>query len=285
MRETIFRLFWRGLPKKLLSQLVGSLARKPFSRRLIPLYIKHFQIDMTPVKKPIDQFENLLDFFVREYHPEARPIDQDPHLVVSPVDGKISQIGTIEQGTLLQAKGITYSLHQLLGENESYTKKFTGGKFVTIYLSPKDYHRIHMPVEGKIKELTYIPGHLYPVNEWGVKLIPGLFAINERLISYIKTDWGDIALIKVGATNVGSIKVTFDEQVVTNPRKKKTFEHKVYETPHSLLKGEELGRFEFGSTVILLFEPDSIEWEISPEPGTRVYMGQALARIQKRKEE
>ncbi|RAL25724.1 archaetidylserine decarboxylase [Thermoflavimicrobium daqui] len=279
MKEKFQYFFWKGLPKRALSRLIGTFAQTRLSRRMIPFYIKHFQIDLSPVKKPVDQFENLLDFFIREYRPEARPIDLNADIVVSPVDGVVRQIGDIHQGLLLQAKGISYSLHRLLAENDQKTHKFTGGKFVTIYLSPRDYHRIHMPFEGVIKELAYIPGDLYPVNDLGTKLFPGLLALNERVISYIQTELGEIALIKVGATNVGSIKVSFDEQIVTNPRSKKGLEHKVYEQAHQLAKGEEMGRFEFGSTVILLFEPNQIDWLIEAKEGTQVQMGQPLARM------
>ncbi|SEM72337.1 archaetidylserine decarboxylase [Lihuaxuella thermophila] len=279
MNRSLSRMFWRWLPKKKISRWAGAFAKHPASRHLIPWYIKHFDIDLTPVKRPVHEFENLLEFFIRELHPETRPIDPNEDVVVSPVDGTISQIGSIQNGTLIQAKGVTYSVEQLLGRDQEYAGKFTGGKFVTIYLSPRDYHRIHMPVSGTVEELTYIPGDLYPVNETGVKLIPGLFARNERVISYIQTRHGHLALVKVGATNVGSIKVVFDENVATNPQVSKMLEHKQYKDAVVLEKGEELGRFEFGSTVILLFERNQIEWTIDAVPGTKVQMGQSLARF------
>jgi phosphatidylserine decarboxylase len=283
MKANCFRWFWRSIPKKLVSSWVGKIAQKSFSRHFIPLYIKHFQIDLAPIKKPIDQFENLLDFFVREYRPETRPIAMETDLLVSPVDGRVSQVGSIKQGSLFQAKGINYTLEELLGKQQKYIDRFINGSFLTVYLSPRDYHRIHMPLTGKITESTYIPGQLYPVNEWGVKWIPGLFVVNERLITYIQTELGVVALIKVGATNVGSIKVTYDSDVVTNRRGAASLEHKVYSPPHTLKKGEEVGRFEFGSTIILLLEPGFAEWVKDLKPGTTVQMGQPLARI-KRKE-
>ncbi len=282
MKSSYLRWFWRSLPKKMISAWVGKIAQKSFTKRLIPWYIKHFQIDVAPIKKPLDQFENLLDFFVREYRPEARPIAMEPDLMISPVDGRVSQIGQIQQGALFQAKGITYSLEDLLGKQQKYTKRFINGSFVTIYLSPRDYHRIHMPLTGKITESTYIPGQLYPVNEWGVKWIPGLFVVNERLVTYIETGLAAVALVKVGATNVGSIKVTYDSDVVTNRRGAPSLEHKVYSAPHTLRKGEEVGRFEFGSTIILLLEPDFAEWVTELKPGTPVQMGQPLARIKRK---
>jgi phosphatidylserine decarboxylase len=285
MKQSITKAIWRGLPKKGLSRLMGKVARHPFSRHLIPLYIRHFDIDLAPVKKPLDQFEHLLDFFVRELHPEARPICGGKAQVVSPVDGTVSEGGTITEGRLIQAKGISYSLSQLLGGNEAAVKRFDGGQFVTIYLSPRDYHRIHMPIAGRVVSSTYIPGELYPVNEMGVRLVPGLFAVNERVITYIEGESGITALIKVGATNVGSIKVTYDQAIATNPKPSRPFAHKDYATPECLAKGAEVGRFEFGSTVILLFEPGQIEWSIPLAKGTSVRMGQEIARLVRLEEE
>lgn len=279
MSIALSRLFWRSLPKKMMSYWMGRFAKHPISRHLIPLYIKHFNIDLKPVKRPVHEFENLLEFFIRELHPEARPIESDERMVVSPVDGTISQIGEITEGTLIQAKGVSYSLAELLDGQTEYVQKFTNGRFVTIYLSPRDYHRIHTPVAGRVEELTYIPGELYPVNKTGVKLIPGLFARNERVISYIHAAFGYVALVKVGATNVGSIKVVFDEEIGTNVRPTKPKEHKRYGENVVLQKGAELGRFEFGSTVILLFEPNQIEWTVDAVPGIQVKMGQSLARL------
>jgi phosphatidylserine decarboxylase len=282
MRRSLSRTFWKRLPKKTISRWMGKFARHPLSRHVIPLYVKYFDIDLEPVKRPLHEFGNLLEFFVRELSPDARPVDPDPSVVVSPVDGTVSQIGKIEEGTLLQAKGITYSLDELLGGHTEYCKKFSGGKFVTIYLSPRDYHRIHMPVAGHVEECIYIPGELYPVNETGVRLIPGLFAVNERVVSVIRSPFGHISLVKVGATNVGSIRVLFDDDIVTNPRPSKQMHRKVYGEDVYLEKGGELGRFEFGSTVILLFEPGQIEWMIPEEEGITLRMGEPIARLMPR---
>jgi phosphatidylserine decarboxylase len=284
MKQTVSTIFWRCLPKKTLSRLMGRFARHPVSRHLIPSYIRFFDIDLESVRKPVHEFQNLLDFFVRELAPEARPIAPGDRVIVSPVDGTISQGGEIKKGILIQAKGVFYSLDQLLSRHPSFVKKLEGGQYLTIYLSPRDYHRIHMPVQGTIRECSYIPGELYPVNEMGVKLIPNLFTINERVVSYIQTPFGWMALVKVGATNVGSIKVEYDKNIATNLAQKTAAVHKCYESPHTLAKGAELGRFEFGSTVILLFEPGSIKWTISLEPGTKLKMGQAIAEAVKEKE-
>ncbi len=284
MKDPILRFFWNVIPEKSISRLVGNFAKKPVSRHLIPYYAKKFQIDLSPVKKPIDQFSNLLDFFIRELKPEARPIHPDPHTLTSPVDGVITQMGKIQDGTLIQAKGINYNLEELLA-SDTYSSTFTGGQFMTIYLSPRDYHRIHSPIAGEVTSLTYIPGKLYPVNLSGVRLFPRLFSQNERVISYIKSEAGLVALVKVGATNVGSIKVTFDDSISTNNRKYQVLKEKDYEGSVTLKKGEELGRFEFGSTVILLFEPNQLEWIGDLTSGTSLQMGQPIARVIPRKKD
>lgn len=273
------KIFWRWIPKKFLSRMMGKIARHRLSKHLIPYYIKFFKIDLRPVKRSIDEFEHLLDFFTREYRTEARPIDNRPSTVISPVDGVISQIGKINNRSLLQVKGMMYTLDELLCGQEEQINKYVDGNFVTIYLSPKDYHRVHMPVSGKIGNITQVPGELYPVNKSGVQLIPRLFAQNERLISYIQTEFGEICLIKVGATNVGSIKVVYDNEICTNRKNNKKVIHKQYQPAFQFKKGTELGRFEFGSTIILLFEPNQIKWLIEAKPDTRVQMGQALATI------
>jgi phosphatidylserine decarboxylase len=284
MRDPVLRFFWKITPKHSVSRLVGSIAKKRFSRHFIPFYIKKFQIDLHPVKKPVDQFETLLDFFVRELHDDARPIDADPMKVVSPVDGVVTQMGHIQEGTLIQAKGVSYKLEELLADEKDFLP-FLDGEFMTIYLSPRDYHRIHSPLQGEVTSLTYVPGRLYPVNEAGVRLFPGLFAQNERVISYIDHPAGKVAVVKVGATNVGSIKVTFDEQLVTNQGKQRRLEKKTYPQAIQLRKGEELGRFEFGSTVILIFPPQMIRWLPTIEQGSLLQMGQSIAEMIPRKKD
>ncbi len=278
MKQVCLGIMWRWLPKRVLSRWIGKLCRQHWSRRLIPYYVRRFGVDLKPVKRSVDEFEHLLAFFIRELRPETRPIAEGDNVVVSPVDGTISQIGMIEEGMLFQAKGITYSLEELLGQRHEHVSSFLGGCFVTIYLSPSDYHRIHMPLDGKVVACTHIPGNLYPVNKFGVNNITGLFVANERLVSYIDSYCcGNIALVKVGATNVGSIKVCYDKNITTNQKVKKTM-HQTYKPAYDLRKGDELGWFEFGSTVILLFEPDQIEWMKTCKPGIRLQMGQAVAK-------
>lgn len=281
MKPIYLQWVLKCLPKRTISRWMGKMARKSWSRKLIPIYIRYFQVDLTPVKKPIHEFENLLAFFIRELRSDMRPVAEGDHLIISPVDGTISQVGEIQEGKLFQAKGMTYSLEELLGHQKKYVQAFLGGRFITIYLSPRDYHRFHMPLDGRIVACAHLPGELYPVNPFVANYIKGLFVVNERLISYIDTMFcGKVAMVKIGATNVGSIKVSYDQNIATNQKAKKEL-CQTYEPAYRYKKGEELGWFEFGSTVILLFEPNQIDWMNHCVPGAKVQMGQAVARILK----
>jgi phosphatidylserine decarboxylase len=285
MKDPVLRFMWKIAPKHSLSRLFGTISKKAFSRHFIPYYVRKFQIDLSPVKQSMDQFNCLLDFFVRELKPDARPIHADPDIVISPVDGVITQMGRIEEGTLIQAKGIHYQLEELLAGGR-HVSTYTGGQFMTIYLSPRDYHRIHSPIDGEVTSLTYVPGKLYPVNTSGVRLFPRLFTQNERVISYIKSNANQVAVVKVGATNVGSIKVTFDQTISTNRQNSRLTEEKEYHGSVVIKKGEELGRFEFGSTVILLLESNNmVEWLGDLTIGTPLQMGQPIAKVIPRKKD
>lgn len=265
------------LPKHALSRAVGRWARSPLSRYAIPLFIRRFRINVEEAEKPWRDYPNLLEFFIRKLKPDVRTVDPSPNTVVSPVDGVISQIGEITEGTLIQSKGVTYRLVDLLGGDREQADRYDGGKFVTIYLSPRDYHRIHMPIDGEVTNVFYIPGQLFPVNSFGVRAIRHLFVRNERLITFLRTALGTIAVVKVGATNVGSIRLNFDPEVPTRSADRR-FMRKAYEPPLHLSKGDELGRFELGSTVILLFEPGRVEWISEWAPGTTLKMGQPILR-------
>ncbi|EGK12064.1 archaetidylserine decarboxylase [Kroppenstedtia eburnea] len=281
MKERILMAMLNCMPKKSVSRWMGRLARSPHSRRLIPYFIRRFDVDLSQVEKPVSQYQTLLDFFVRGLKEGARPVDPDPERIVSPVDGTVSQMGEIHEGTILQAKGVTYTLEALLGGNGEKMSRFEGGRFITLYLSPRDYHRIHTPIQGRVTGLTYIPGSLFPVNALGVQRVRGLFARNERLITFLQSPAGDVALVKVGATNVGSIRVVYDREIVTNCRGRKQILSRDYPGMEALEKGEELGRFEFGSTVILLFEADRIDWVGGLSPGTMIRMGEPIASIRR----
>lgn len=247
-------LFLRLLPKNLISRLIGTLADlelpHPLLSSVIELYCRFYDVKRHEMKTPIGSMKNFNDFFTRELRPELRPIDQTPGSVVSPVDGAIAEFGPIEKGLLVQTKGVLYSLADLVGE-ESATV-FKDGYFVTLYLSPADYHRIHVPISGKVKSFSYFSGNLWPVNSFGVKRVGGLFALNERIVTPIEGDQGTVGMVKVGATVVGKIKVKYHS--LTSNNRKPTQLNLPILPERSFRKGDEIGRFQLGSTVILLFE-------------------------------
>ncbi|GMA49099.1 phosphatidylserine decarboxylase proenzyme [Alicyclobacillus contaminans] len=272
MKSILGRVKLRVLPKRTLTEWVGHAARKRWSRHLIPWYIRHYQIDCSEAEHAPEQYRCLVDFFARGLRADARPIAESG--VVSPVDGTVSEMGDIQSGTLLQAKGKTYSLRALVG-GEDLADAFQAGSYITIYLSPRDYHRIHAPLDGRVTYWRYIPGNLYPVNAAGVAHIQGLFVQNERLITQLATDFGTLALVKVGATIVGSIRTPYGPQYERPMRRKQ----RCMQSQHVSLpvqRGRELGRFEFGSTVILLFPPGMVD-QFTVRTGDIVRMGQQIA--------
>lgn len=266
------------LPQNVMSRTMGKITASRFSRLAIRHYIRHYNIDPTIIEKPVREYRTLKEFFARRLKPGVRPIAPGDDVVASPVDGTVSQMGDIHEGTLIQAKGKQYSLTDLLGENEEIAQRFYGGKFITIYLSPRDYHRIHMPVEGRLTRYTYVPGRLYPVNQLGIENVDKLFARNERLVTHVETkELGCVAVVKVGALFVGSVKVMYN-RATTNVKRGRRMSESIPGTPY-YQKGDELGWFEFGSTVILLFESKQLEWAEDVKIGSSVLMGQKLAQV------
>ncbi len=262
----------RLLPKRLVSRLAGRFAKSSMSKVFIPWFAKHYTIDYTQAEFDLKQYPSLTEFFTRKLKPGLRPVAEGEKVISSPVDGVVSQFGPIEQGRLIQAKGVNFTVLELLGQDKAKAELFTGGSFVTIYLSPKDYHRIHAPVHGTVTASTYVPGTLFPVNPFGVRSVKGLFARNERLVTYLNTFLGTVALVKVGAIIVGSVKVNYSPTVTNVP--KGTLEMREYSPGFRVARGDELGRFEFGSTVILLFQPGCVKLEV--EIGQKVLMGQQI---------
>ncbi|PJZ54770.1 archaetidylserine decarboxylase [Leptospira adleri] len=257
------------VPKNLLSLLFGLLASSRLPRFiLIPIlkaFARAYKINLDEAELEIQEYNSLNAFFTRALKAEARIIDSAENEMVSPVDAKITGYGDINQRIIIQAKGVDYNLKELLGGGASkYLDDFSNGKYITFYLSPQDYHRIHSPAYGRILGYYYEPGKLFPVNELAVFGIRGLFPKNERLITYLQTEYGKVAVIKVGASNVGRIRVTYDNKIVTNTliRSARTVEYK--DVSIMIDKGAELGRFEMGSTVILLMEKDTFTFDSLP---------------------
>lgn len=263
------------LPKSLISYLMGKVAEsksKTIKNLLIKIFIKRYKINMQAalVEDPL-AYETFNQFFIRHLKPELRPIDLNSTTIVSPIDGELMQIGKINQTQLLQAKNTYFDLNNLLGGQSSWTDRFIQGLFATLYLSPHHYHRVHMPFSGKLIQSIFIPGYLFCVNREASENIANLYSLNERLVCLFETEIGSMAVIFVGAMIVGSIQLSWMQNPI--PCKEITIQaHDRY-----LKKGEELGFFKMGSTVILLFEKNKIAWH-PLELGSELQMGQAIAR-------
>ena len=275
-RKLLIFLF-KIIPKSFLSRLFGYFTRIPLPafilKPLISWYIKKFNINMDEYATPAGGFKNFDMFFTRELKTGSRKISAAKGALLSPVDARVDQSGKIKKGQLIQAKGISYSIDSLLPSDMA--KRFKNGSFVTLYLSPADYHRIHSPVSGKITGFFHIPGKLYTVQEFMVQGLEGLFSINERLVSYIETAKGLAAVCKVGAMNVGRISLSY-EGTVTNKfirSKKEVF----FDKPVKVKAGDEIGMFHLGSTIILLFEKGMADFEI--KTGDRVRFGQRIGQV------
>ncbi len=241
------------LPHHAVSRVAFKLTRieSPLVPRAITIFSKAFGVDLEQAINPDPtSYKTFNEFFTRELKAGARPITDSK--ITSPVDGTISQLGRVIDGKIVQAKGVNYSLNQLLGGNASRTKQFANGQFITIYLSPKDYHRIHMPCSGKLLEQTHIPGRLFSVAKHTVNTIKGIFARNERIVALFETEYGPMAMVLVGAINVAAIETVWDG-LITPPKGKIITDKDYSDQDINLNKGEEMGRFNMGSTVILVF--------------------------------
>lgn len=248
---------------------------------ILKAFAKAYKINLSEAELEIKEYASLNQFFTRALRAEARIIDSAANAVVSPTDSKITSFGNINQSTIIQAKGIDYSVKELLG-SEKFYPHFTNGKYITFYLSPQDYHRIHSPFAGQILGYYYEPGKLFPVNDLAVLNIRGLFPKNERLITFLQTEYGKIAVIKVGASNVGKIRVTYDNKIVTNNWIRFAKEHHYKDVSIMIDKGSEMGRFEMGSTVILVFENDTIDLT-NIQLGDKIQYGTTVGHFKSKK--
>jgi phosphatidylserine decarboxylase len=263
------------MPKYALTAVAGRIARHRWSRYIIPWYIRHYRVDVSDAEREVEGYPCLLDFFCRRLQAGARPLEEG---VVSPVDGTVSQLGRIERGRLLQAKGATYSIEALLAD-PALAQHFQQGDYITLYLSPSDYHRIHMPLSGVITSWRYVPGSLFPVNRAGVRHIQGLFTRNERLITLVQTPHGRFAMVKIGATMVGTVRTPYGP-AYQGPRARYRRGPLSGQVRIRVEKGEEVGYFAFGSTVIVVFERGMIDGFCVRE-GQTVRMGQRIAGLRR----
>ena len=278
MSDQLFLLFQRLLPKKQLTELLGKLANVKGGRlttSFIRYFIKRYGVNMQEaVQEDPAFYETFNAFFTREIKKELRPFaDSD---LISPVDGAISQLGKINVDQIFQAKGKSFTTTALLGGDSILAEQFHHGRFATLYLSPKDYHRIHMPCGGKLKKMIYVPGDLYSVNPLTARSIDRLFARNERVVCVFEGERGPFVMVLVGATVVGSMKTAW-HGVVNSPRPigLQTWQ---YNGDYYLEKGDEMGQFLLGSTVVLVYPDVGYEFEPDWRPGRPIAMGEAMAR-------
>ncbi len=270
------------VPQHLLSRLVGWLARSELrfiKTPFIRVFANHFEVNMQEAAEPdLDTYPSFNAFFTRALADGARPLAEGDDAVLCPADGSISQLGGIDGGRIFQAKGHSYSCAELLGD-PARAEAFENGSFATVYLSPRDYHRVHMPCAGELSAQTYIPGALFSVNQITADHVDRVFARNERLVCYFDTDTGPMAMVLVGAMIVAGIEPVWSGQVAPPPRLPKTVDYKNAPPGISLTRGEEMGRFLLGSTVILLFPKNTVAWESRFSAGSPIRMGERLGTL------
>lgn len=285
------------LPQGALSRGFGSIADVPLPRAarraVLGAFARAVGIDLSEAEHPLEHYPTLNDFFVRKLRPGARSWPDDAGVIASPVDGIVGQLGALREGRALQAKGRWYSVAELVGERE-YAERFAGGSFITLYLSPKHYHRIHAPRGGRISRARHIPGALLPVNAAAVAHVPDLFARNERLVCQLEGGGGAVGIVAVGAYNVGRISAAFDPywtgegrgssrhlgagsvRWVTNRPGAEGAAHE-YEPPVEVAMGEEIMAFHLGSTVVLLLEAGAPPLRAELRPGAPIRLGEPLS--------
>ncbi len=292
--QRLFVLLQYLAPQRLLTRAAGALARSEIlASVLIRFFIRRYGVDMSEAREPDPAgYRNFNEFFTRELKPGARPPANEEDAVLCPADGAVSELGPISNGRLLQAKGRHFELQELLGGDAELAKALNGGRFITIYLSPRDYHRVHMPLRGRLLQTRHIPGKLFSVNEASTALIPGLFSRNERLVSVFdggrgrkdkdredrdRDDKDRFAVVMVGAMIVAGIAAVWDEP--GREGRLRAPERKIEDRELILAAGAEMGRFELGSTVILLFPPGAMEFDPGLASGDIVRMGRKIGRL------
>ena len=282
MLSRLFAMMQYLLPKFWLTALVYRLARirtAAVKNALIRGFLKVYDVRLDEVDGRVpEDFPTFNDFFIRELKDGARPIDASSRAIVSPADGTLSQAGTLRGNRILQAKGIDYTLEDLLAADLDKAREFDGGAFATIYLAPYNYHRVHAPVDGELVAGHYVPGDLFSVNSATAAHVPGLFSRNERLNLHFDTAFGPVVVVLVGALNVGSISTPWSGEI--RPRKSGVVESiELSAAPRDVRKGDLLGWFNMGSTVIVVLPPGSCTWHDDFDPGVTTVMGRAIGEL------
>lgn len=282
MTDRLFILLQHIAPQHLLSRLVGVLARcrlRWISQPFIRWFIRRYGVNMEEAASPEPTaYHDFIDFFTRPLRDGTRPLTGDDSTAVSPADGEISQLGRIRDNLLLQAKGRDFSLQALLGDAAD-AEPFRNGSFLTVYLAPRDYHRVHMPLGGTLTAMRYIPGRLFSVNHTTAAGVPDLFARNERVVCHFDTDAGPMALVLVGAMIVAGVETVWSGEVCPAGRGPFRQDFRRHSPAVRIPRGGEMGRFKLGSTVIVLFGQDAVELTAGLRAGGTVRMGQAIGTV------
>jgi phosphatidylserine decarboxylase len=281
--ENVATLIQYALPQHGLSRLWRWVTRREetwIKNPIIRALDSRYGMNMAEAEEAEPtRYASVNAFFTRKLKPGARPLDSTPDTCVAPVDGCLSQCGAVSEGRVFQAKGREFSVTELLGGDAALAESFAGGRFATLYLAPRDYHRVHMPTDGTLERMIHIPGRLFSVNPMTTRAVPRLFARNERVAMIFDTNVGPMALVMVGAMLVGSIETVWAGEI-TPPRGRRIREWRYGETGEpavALERGDEVGRFNMGSTVILLFPSGAVEWNSDLAPEARVEIGKRIA--------
>ena len=283
MLSRLFILLQYLLPRFWLTALIWRIARVrhvSFKNFLITKFVNLYKVDVDDVKLDVPaDFDTFNAFFIRELADDARPVDTNAQTIVSPVDGTVSSAGPIRGNSIFQAKGLDYSLDDLLATDLQEARHYIDGAYATIYLAPYNYHRVHAPLDGRIVAARYVPGDLFSVNKATAAGVTGLFRRNERLVLHFESEHGPWVLILVGALNVGSISTPWSGEI--RPRKKGVVEMiSLDDGPGEVCKGELLGWFNMGSTVIMLLPADRCQWHDALQPDHTVRMGESIGSLQ-----
>lgn len=283
MLDKLFVLSQYVTPQLAVSRLAGRLAdmdvAPALKNRVIKWFIGRYGVNMSEALEPdLTAYPTFNAFFTRALKDGARPIEGDETVFTSPVDGTISQLGQVSRDRVFQAKGQSFSLTELLGGDAERAAPFEDGEFATVYLPPSDYHRIHMPMAGTLTGMAYVPGKLFSVNPTTAEQVPNLFARNERVICLFDTEAGPMALVLVGAMIVGSVETTWAGVVAPNPHQVSHWDYSGDEAPR-FEKGEEMGRFRLGSTVIAVMPKGSVQWNADQIAGKKVRLGEAFGAL------
>lgn len=283
LRESLFILFQRVLPARLLGRVVHAATRSRvpwFKDLLIRGFVRLYAVDVAEAAEPVPAgYASFNAFFTRALRPGARPDDPDPAAILCPADGRVQQLGPIAGDALLQVKGLTYDVAELLGDAAA-AARYRDGSFATIYLAPWNYHRVHAPLAGRVARMTHVPGELWSVNATTAARVPRLFARNERLVCHCEAPWGPFAVVLVGALNVGSMSTAWAGEVLPRRATRPThWDYRADDPAVALARGAVLGQFNMGSTVIVLLPPGAGRWRPGLAAGDAVRVGAALGAL------